>query len=281
MSIHASMSRLRVGPRIYLGFALILIALAVVAYLGVTGLQQSFKGFTRYEGISANMMRMAVLERNFVGVRRNVLAYVYTGDEKAVARVKDLQGQIDAGFKDVIPRILIPEVKTNTEKAQATFNAYTANFAHLRELRVKRDKLVNDEMNPLGQKIRISLSEIIKTAMADKDYEAAALTGVAQEQLMLMRLNVLRFLNTGDPKLVEAAVKQYEAFEASIKSLETRLQNPTRKKLATEADAMSDKYKDAFVASSAAVLERNKLANETMAAQANELAAVVASILVH
>ncbi len=266
------MSALSVGKRIYLGFAVVLAALALVAFLGISSLKDSSAGFGRYEGITAQMLRMTTIERNVVGLRRNVFAYVYTGDEKALARAKELQASIDAGLKDFVPRILIPEVRAKAEKVQADFNGYSANFGVLQELRVKRDRLVNDEMNPLGQKIRQNLSEIIRTAMTDRDFEAAALAGVTQESLLLMRLNVMRFLSSPDPKLIETANKQFEAFEASVKGLEKRLQNPTRQKLAVEADAAADKYKIAYAAAMAAIQERNKLANETMAAQAVEIA---------
>jgi methyl-accepting chemotaxis protein len=279
MSMHATMSKLRVGPRIYLGFAVVLIALAAIAYLGVTGLKNSFDRFNRASGISAQAMRMATIDSQISEMRRNVIFYTYTGDEKAVVKVNELRGKTDALFKEFISKIIIPEVKAKAEKLHADFGAYMANFAHLQELRIKRDKLVNEEMNPVGQKIRIALSEIIKTAMADKDYEAAALAGVAQERLMLMRLTALRFLNAADPKQVETAKQQYAAFEESIKGLETRLQNPVRKKLATEADELSDKYSAAFLAASAAVLERNKLATETMAAQAEAIGVVIDGIL--
>jgi methyl-accepting chemotaxis protein len=273
------MSRLRVGPRIYLGFAVVLIALAAVGYFGVTGLKQSFAGFIRFEGISANMMRMMTVEADFNEMRRNVIFYVYTGNENAAAKVKDSQTKIDAMLKDFVPRIIIPAVKAQAEKVHSDFTAYMINFNHLVELRHKRDKLVNDEMNPLGQKIRISLSEIIKTAMADKDYEAAALAGVAQERLMLMRLTALRFLSTADPKQVEVGKQQFAAFEESIKDLETRLQNPGRKKLAAEADELCDKYFAAFQTATVAVLERNKLATETMVAQADSLGKGIEGIL--
>jgi methyl-accepting chemotaxis protein len=279
MSMHSSMSRLRVGPRIYLGFAVVLIALAFIAFTGANGLKESFAGFNKFAGISSQMMRMASIDRNFVGVRRNVANFVFTGDQKAEARVKELQGGIDGTFKEFISKIIIPAVKANAEKLHGDFGAYMKNFDLLVELRHKRDKLVNEEMNPLGEKASKDLEAVIKSAMADKDYEAAAQAGLVQEDLLKMRIYALRFLNNPDVKMAAEVEKEFKVFVDGAKSLTARLQNPERKRLAGEAAELAQKYEAAFKAASVTILERNKLAFETMAAQAEGISGAINGIL--
>ncbi|CAA7625996.1 Methyl-accepting chemotaxis protein [Magnetospirillum sp. LM-5] len=268
-----------VKARIWGGFAIVLAALVVVALLGVFSLSRSTNSFARFETISSNVARMMTIERNFVGMRRNVTAYVYTGDPKAQERAKELIGLINSQIADLTARIVIPEVKAKVEKVATGFDGYSKNFEALQVLRLTRDQMVNEQMNPLGEKLEADLSQIIDSAMADHDFEAAALAGVTQERLMKMRLLALRFLANPNPALVEAAGKQFQVLEESVKILGRRLNNPARKRMAVEADELADKYRAAFVSASAAILERNKLATETMVAQAAEIAASANDVL--
>ena len=77
---------------------------------------------------------------------------------------------------------------------------YATNFEAVVKTRMARDKAVNERMNVFGLKARTNLSEIIKTAMADGDTEAAATAGEVQEALMQMRLYAVRFVAAAGPE---------------------------------------------------------------------------------
>ena len=53
-------------------------------------------------------------------------------------------------------------------------------------------------MNPIGAKARTNLTEIVRSAMSEDDYAAAAHAGIAQEALMLARVSALHFIATNE-----------------------------------------------------------------------------------
>ncbi|MFN3076456.1 MAG: methyl-accepting chemotaxis protein, partial [Alphaproteobacteria bacterium] len=121
------------------------------------------------------------------------------------------------------------------------------------------------------RKLRETLSEIIKTSMADGDMEGAALAGVAQERLMMGRLSVIRFLGDHKQATADDAKTRLGEFDKAIEALGTRLQNPQRKKLAEEADAMVAAYLKAVEEVITVILDRDKLVEGVMAGQAEEI----------
>jgi len=274
------MARFKIGTRVFAGFGLILLALVFVSFEGWSELGKAELSFSRYADISGNTVRNQGIESDVNALRRNVLIYANSGDEKALARIRDLAKTLRDEMKASFESTAHPERKENLRKMQGIFEAYAKNFDHAVELRHKRDELVNERMNPIGAKARTNLTEIIKTAMADKDYEAAAMAGVAQENLMLARLNAVRFLANNDPKLIETAIGQIEKFQKDMNTLVNRLHNPTRLKLAQETEALSKDYLGAFKDASAAVLERNTLINKTMAEEATHFAELIETTMV-
>jgi methyl-accepting chemotaxis protein len=271
----AMMSHFKIGTRIIAGFILILLALAIVAFTGYDSLRRSGGGLDNYITVSGNMVRIVGIDRNVTGLRRNVLAYATSGDEKSEARVRELQKVLADDLKAAMDATKDPGRKANLEKMTAIFKAYSDNFNKMVELRVKRDHLVNEGMNPVAAKARSNLSEFIAGAYAAKEFETAALAGMAQESLMLNRVLALRFLNTADPKLVEEQAKIMEEFTKRVESLIKVTSNPQRQKLAKETEELGQQYDKAFDEAAQAILERNKLVNEVMVAEAAEFAKLV------
>ena len=114
------------------------------------------------------------------------------------------------------------------------------------QARSMRDMRVNDKLILSGASARANLSEIMATAMADKDMEAAAMTGLAQEALMLARLNANRFLVKPDTKLADASRQASVRAASAIVDLLKHLENPKRRQLAQDTADLSKNYAAAF-----------------------------------
>ncbi len=272
-------ARFRIGTRIYSGFVLILLLLAGLGWLGVGNLQSGEGAFTAYEKISANAMRVVSIHRDFVTLRRNVLLFVNTGNEAAQTSAKQILAQLKKDIADLQSAIIIAGVKAKVQAIADDVDKYAANFEELIKARGVREKAVNERMNVLGQKARTDLSEIIKTAMADQDTEAAATAGQVQESLMQMRLYAVRFLAQPDQKLADM-IKQYgAAYHTAVTQLIARLKNPERKRLATEASELGPRYLQAVDDVVRTTFELDKLVNVNLTGEANKLNAVIEEIV--
>jgi len=67
------------------------------------------------------------------------------------------------------------------EAIRTSFSDYGATFDKTIAARQRRQSIVEERLNPLGAEMRQYLSTLIAAAVAEKDWETAALTGQAQE----------------------------------------------------------------------------------------------------
>ena len=79
MSLQTTMGQIKVGTRIYVGFLIILALIATVATVAYNGFTDSNDGFDSYVLISDNTANNLTIDRNIVGLRRNMLGYATTG----------------------------------------------------------------------------------------------------------------------------------------------------------------------------------------------------------
>ena len=133
-------------------------------------------------------------------------------------------------------------------------------------------------MNPAGAKMRTNLTSARQAALADDNMRGAALIGGVQEDLMLARLNAVRFVGSPDAKLVETASEQLARLPSALTELEAQLTNPARKQLVRDTLALAPKYTEAFKNMAAATLEMYGLINGPMRIAADEFAKRAAQV---
>ncbi|MBI3433555.1 MAG: hypothetical protein HY056_00510, partial [Proteobacteria bacterium] len=157
-------SRFKIGTRIGGGFMLIIALLAVVATAGYFGLDAARIALQRYDLMSSNTLRLVETEREFVGLRRNVLAFVQRGDQASQNRVHELTKHLDENFKKLDENLILPEVKESVRRAAGLVDQYVKNFEVIVKNSAARDRSVNEQTNPVGAKMRTLITEIIDSA---------------------------------------------------------------------------------------------------------------------
>jgi methyl-accepting chemotaxis protein len=257
------------------GFVLILAVLMLMAWSGYRVTKEADADFNKYESISTNALRLTSIEASFVEVRRQVRLYADEGETKALDRIRAMRGKIETALGAAIPATLNPERKANLEKVKVGFEAYLSRLDELVVLRAKREKSVAEGMNLIGLKAREDISEIVRTAMADGDFEVAALAGVVQEKLLLARLDAVKYVASADPRVLEGAKTRIAAYVDVIGKLHERLQNPTRRHLAEEGKDLAARYLAAVNDAAESIRGTHEHVNEKMAKIAEELAALL------
>jgi methyl-accepting chemotaxis protein len=275
--IARAFSNLRVKSKVNSGFFAVLALLIVLAVMAVLSLSTVSGSFAEYERVSANTVRVSGIERDTVGLRRNVFINTMTGDAKAAERAKLLYGGLTKSLDEAGQATTSAERRASFQEAGRLVAAYYANFEKAQEKRATREKLVNETMNVVGAKITQNLSAILKTARADHDDGTAALAGTSIEQLMQGRLNAIKFLANPGQQQVDLAKQALAAWDAARAELREKVQNPALKKLAEENAGLAPQYIKAFNDVAVAVFDVDTLVNDTMAKQADELSALLAS----
>ncbi len=265
------MSRLKIGTRIYAGFGLVLLLLATLGAVSYYGQRSVGESFDRFEAVSEHTLNAAILDRAFVGLRREMLAFIGSGTEEAADQARNWAEQVKKNGAELQARLITPARKAEMQAIMQSADQYTSHLEEVFKMRRTREKIVSEEMNVFGAEARRKVSDVIKTAMADGDFEAAAQAGLTEEALMQMRIYALRFLDTPDAKDVDAFKTNNAAFGTGIVALGERLKSPERKRLAAQAAEDGVKYAKAFEQVVKVVTELDTMVNKTMADVASSI----------
>ena len=272
MILAQSLSRFSVKGRIFLGFGVILALLLAVSIIGYTSLGSAEDRTETYAKVSGNTVRVAVITGTFVEARRNARSFANDGDEASATQARALLAGIVKDLPEAINATIDPTRRDNLTKIASLIDAYAATFEKVVTSRKAKDTLVNEQLTALGVQARKTVVDIITSAMADGDYEAAALAGITQGGLMQTRLMVSRFLIANDAKFGEAAKAEMAGFIKSSTELENRLHDPARKRMAHDAAEIAARYSATFDQVITATLDVDTLINTTMRGEANEIA---------
>ena len=240
------MLRITVSTRIFAGFGVVVVLLIALALQFIVTLGDLRQRVDSYSHIAENLQRVLAIKANFAEVRRNVVAFAERFDQPAAERVRVLQTGLRRDLQAAVAAARNPTRKANLAKMQEVFEAYMAGFDRIVTLRTTREDLVTKQMNVIGAQARKDLTQIVHTAIADGDFEAAALAGIAEEALMLARLNAIKFLAEPSDDFTREAESNIDLFVREAEALTQRLHNPERKRLATESENNAREYRAAF-----------------------------------
>ncbi len=252
-------SRYKIGTRITAGFSLVLALLVGVAATGYLGLQNALDSFESFARTSENTARVGQADRDFVAMRLNIQFYLDKGDERALARVRDLGKEVRAGYAAVVANAASKERQAMAQNILNQTDQYLRMFDDAVKIQAEWNKLVTESTIPLGNKLRDELKDLMQAATAANEFVFANQLGAATEQFLWGRINGLQHNQTRNPKLEEAARAQFSAMAETLKkSGETAPSLAQREKI-QQISASLAAYMKAFEATMKVLAERNRL----------------------
>jgi methyl-accepting chemotaxis protein len=264
-------SRLKIGTRVGAGFGfvlLLLVGLAVTAYLG---LNATLDAFSNYARVSANTVDTVQLDRDFASLRRNAMAYATNGGDDLIAVVNTLRTKVHDEMTAVLAATDDPARRDKVVQIGDLVHQFTANQDTMIEKKKVRDKLLFDQLYPFGEKLKTLLDDGRKAAVAENDIATVAQIGVALESLMTARLFSNRYVAAPDPKLAATAQENIDAMAAVITALKQSAKGSEQQDRLHQADDLLQQYKSAFTTATAAVDVLDKIVNVTNAKLADDI----------
>ncbi len=171
------MHRFNIGTRVLAGFIAVLLLLATLAGVSVTGFRSATGAFGSFDTIAHNTLTVGTIDRTIVTLRRDAYIFTSSGDEAAAKHFRETVPGLRTDIAKAVAATRNPERRAKLAEAGTLADGYAANFDKAATMRVARDKLVNEKLNVLGGEARQHLSQVIASAMTDGDMEAAALAG--------------------------------------------------------------------------------------------------------
>ena len=251
----------KIGTRIYSGYGLVLGFLCVVVILGYMALDHIGSNVIEFDRVSDNSVRVLTIDRNIVGLRRNVL--LFTGgasNQDALGRIHEVEATLKNDIAEAIKSTRSADRKATLEQISALFERYATNVEKVVDLRGQWTKKIEEKMNPIGQSMRSTLTDIMAAAFSSDKLDIVARAGMAQESLMLARLSAIKFINKPDSKLAEDVHQRAAEYNKRISELLPYLtdqQIAICKKAAEDGKLYVDAFSDVVKSS----LEINRIVN--------------------
>ena len=265
-------SRLRVGTRIYAGFTVVVLLLALVSVATVSGLRDGLSTFLRYQHVVDIQQLVLTFDRDVIALRREIRAFVSADTETVQPLIGELRKKIEADLTN-LDRELVGDER---RKGVALIAASQAQYIDLLDkvIAAKRRiyQLRHKEMDPLGTEMRRALSEVTESAMAARDFETAAEAGLAVQYLMQVRVNEMRLLDRDDAKAADAIVVNLTDTKRALTALAARVQTDALQASVTKVAAGLAKYQAAFAEAAARKNELLNITGKEMPGVAAELA---------
>jgi methyl-accepting chemotaxis protein len=272
-------NRLRIGTRVYLGFAVTLLLVAVLGTMAVGSLKTTETSFNSFAVTSDNTVKATQIEGEFIALRRAVFVYATNGSDAILAQARELVTTIRKHITGTADGLAIAERKTKLQEIGQAVDRYSADFDNAVKLRIAREKLIGEQFLPLGAKTREDVTKVMQATRDDGDFEASAAAGEVQEALMLMRVDALQFLRIPDRKFVDSFNQRVDTFRRTLDKLAGKLKKPDHKRLAQDAGETVSNYTKMFAEIGRSGIEIDTLINKNMTGYANTVTQNVAEFV--
>ena len=263
--------RLKIRTRIYFGFGVMLAVIAGISLFaiaqtkGVAGQVEQFDATVSKAQVSSDI-RTAVYD-----LRLTASSFLRTGSEEdktaVLKKVHELQALIDRNKTNFSE----PKLAEIINAVVGDMDGYANAFGDIAVLMEERNKIVYEVLSPLGKSIREGLTNISKGAFAAQDYESSSHAGHAQEDLLLARLYVMKFVDTNEEAMVNRANEELSDLDHTLETLSSSLENPERRKLLSKVMRDVPEYEKAFERLAQIIRERNKVRDEVLLVNARHM----------
>ena len=226
----AFLKNIKIPVKIFAGFGIVLALLLTIGITGGFSLIGANNNFKSYRAIARQSNEAGRVQSNLLEARLAVKNFIISPNAKSVETVKDRTNATLKLQETLLGLTANPEEKKVVQDSGQQLNTYLATFDKVTAHQAKRDDVVANTLDKVGPEMEKKLTAIMTSAYQDANTVDAFRAGMAQRNLLLMRLYVTKFLVTNSPAAVERAVKESANFRKSLQDLLAGLENPSRRK---------------------------------------------------
>ena len=140
-----------ISTKVGLGFACVLVILAVVSGTAYLSFQTSSQGFTTYAQRVTVVGIAREVERSFLNIRRFVREFALSGGESNVEAANKEQAVLQPLLQQGLAEIKNPERHRLLDDAARNFEAYWKDFDQLVPQTHEQEKLISGTLDPTGR----------------------------------------------------------------------------------------------------------------------------------
>ena len=256
---------LRLKTKIGLMFGFVLAMLSIVLGISINALQRTDEGISEYRGLARDTNLSGRIQANMLMVRMNVKDYIITNSEKDLQQYSEYLSKMQDLLNDAKQEIQQPDRASLIADVSKAMVSYQNAFDKTVDLIVERKILYDSRLVPNGERMRVAIDDIIKSAYQDGDSEAAYHAGHVQQKMLIGRLFVVKFLQSNLSSDFEIAIKNMQVFVSEeIEDLNGKLQNPKLRVLFKEFSDAHEAYVQDMRDINYLIVKRNDIIQNTL-----------------
>ncbi|MCB0284446.1 MAG: methyl-accepting chemotaxis protein, partial [Calditrichaeota bacterium] len=271
------LKNLSVKQKIYAGFATVLFLLVVISFVGYSIIGSSSDGFEQYRGWAKNANTAGRVQANLLESRLSAKNFFIEGLQKDVDTFQEHLEATEGFLADAQKNVDTPEREGILKKLEGNLNTYHDAFYEVVTLMQKRKQL-EDKLNTNGPQMERNLSEVMLTANRDRDLVAAYRAGTALRSLLLARLYVIKYLEKNQQDAYQRVNSEYADFEQELNTLDSEVQNSSRRQLISDIKGLAREYKTDFNNVYSVISDRNEIIENKLDKIGPEISSLVEEV---
>ena len=267
------------GAKLVLGFGVLSSMIMVVSVLSLTGQNASNHKAHEFSDIVGDAQLLEALQRDVLMVRMNVKDFLITNSDQDLKQYSDYLAAVKDKLKACQTAIHNPTRVQLIGQIREAMGKYEDTFAEVVRTIDQRNGTINSQMNPTAARAVTLIEEIMHTAHADGDLEAALEAAEADAEINQARIAAFKYIRSSDVKDQRAADAHIQKAQKVFEQLEKEVQNPHRRACLAEARQAFTFYADRLHGTVTQVEKRNDLVKNTLDVLGPQIAATGVQLL--
>ncbi len=238
-------SNFSIGARLYTGFGVILLLVAVLSVRSVFEIGYLDEEFEKNGSLAGDALLVTEIDSDVGKLQLGVNRYMATREDIDVGLAKQAYIIARENIGTAKKQIQNPERAKLINEIDAHIEAYKMGFEKIVELTRQRNELVNHKLDRIGPDILEMLTESNDQLAKLGDYQTANMVSAVQKDFQSVRLEVSKFLDSNDPAEIKRAKAGFKEVETVLGNLKIAL-SAEHKDVLSAIEVELPKYKAAF-----------------------------------
>jgi len=231
---------LTVGTKLAGGFGLAVTGVLFLATIADRASHTIHAAMANAEHFSDQNTMVGALEGDTLSVRLAVKNFLINNSDEDLAQFSDATASLARKIDVADKSLKNPERAKMLQEIMADVEKYKEAFSKVVALVDERNGVVDTQLGVAASRATTLLDEVANTAAADGDPEVAFDAALTNSKLQSGRLAFFRYLRSHDEKFAVESRKHAEEVKGELGVLESKVQNPNRKKWFREASGALD-----------------------------------------
>ena len=253
-------ARLGVGTKIIAGYIVALLLMVIVGGVALVQLGQINGKVTDLatnlaedQRISESIIEEILLARFYAN------KYIRDPQQAFLTRFEEEMNRLNETLTEADVAITKPERVQMLQEIHSDVDTYQATFTEVVDLINKRNGVVTNDLDVQGPLAEQKLEQLRNNMFDAGNLTAVQHSGNVQAALLLMRFNAFKYLQVGEAQWVDQFNIRYDEAITAYELLLPELSSPADRRVAQEALAAIEAYKNGFDSLPADYARQNEL----------------------